>query len=232
MTQAAGTQAPASGAQGTPPAASAQGAKTVEELKTELQNKNAAITEARETARALKEELEILKAAGSGGRAPAAPAHAGNDPLAETAQRLSELWESDPRRAMQTELQMALRWYDQSNSQVDSQADEIAKKFADFNTYRSDVLRYLRTLPMENRNRPGVVEAAYFYVKGQKVDDLINLSKEQLIAKLRAGEKVQGLEGMVASGAPAPKANEPSADQIKAAGAMGMTIEEYMKNVR
>lgn len=203
----------------------------------ELRQKTAALAEEREKTRAMKEELETLRAAAAG-RGPAAPAAPGfpgapaPDPNAHLRQ-LDELWERDPRQAMQTELSMALRWYDQASVQLDIQADETAKKFADFNSYRTDVLRYIRTLPMESRNRQGVVEAAYYMVKGQKADDLVTLSKEELIAKIRAGEKVQGLEGAMPGGAPQKvQPGAPTADQMKAAQAMGMTIEEYMKHSR
>ena len=196
----------------------------------ELRQKTAALAEERDKTRQLKEELEILKGAVSN---PGFNNQAQHQPVDNGQRQLDELWESDPRRAMQTELQMALRWYDTTTTQVDSQADDVAKKYADFNTYRTDVNRYLRSLPLENRSKPGVIEAAYFYVKGQKADDLVNLSKEQLIQKIRMGEKVQGLEGTISGGRPVtPNPSAPTMDQANAASAMGMTIEEYMKHVR
>lgn len=202
----------------------------------ELQRKTAELGEAKSQMQALKEELEILKQAGVGGRQPApGQQYAPQAPQQDYAHRqLEALWESDPKRAMQTELQMALQWYDQSNAAVEIQADEVAKKHADFNKYRSEVNRYLRTIPIETRTKPGVVEAAYFYVRGQKVDDLVNLSREELIAKIRNGERVQGLEGAPAGAyQPTPTAEaKPTAEQINVAAAMNMPIEEYMKYVK
>lgn len=199
----------------------------------ELQRKTAELGETKSQMQALKEELEILKQAGVGRQA--GPQFAPQQPQQDYAHRqLEALWESDPKRAMQTELQMALQWYDQSNAAVETQADEVAKKHADFNKYRSEVNRYLRTIPIETRTKPGVVEAAYFYVRGQKVDDLVNLSREELIAKIRNGERVQGLEGAPAGAyQPTPTAEvKPTAEQMNVAAAMNMTVEDYMKHVK
>lgn len=201
----------------------------------ELQRKTAELGETKSQMQALKEELEILKQAGIGGRQSGPGQYAPQAVPQDHAHRqLEALWESDPKRAMQTELQMALQWYDQSNAAVEIQADEVAKKHADFNKYRSEVNRYLRTIPIETRTKPGVVEAAYFYVRGQKVDDLVNLSREELIAKIRNGERVQGLEGAPAGAyqpAPTPDA-KPTAEQINVAAAMNMSVEDYMKHVK
>lgn len=223
----------------TPPAGGGQpqgGQPTADQLAEEARQKAAALQEARDQNKALREELEVLKRMGHQPQAGQFSSQQQQvDPnVAANAQRLEQLWETDPRRAMQTELQMGLQWYDQVNAGVDTQADDVAKKYADFNNYRSEVNRYVRNLPFDARNRPGVVEAAYFYIKGQRADDLVNLSKEELIAKIKAGESVQGLDSYTSTPAtPAdPNANRPTQDQVQAANAMGIPVEEYMKFIK
>ena len=129
-------------------------------------------------------------------------------------------------------MNMALRWYDGTNAALDDQEEEVSSKHEDFNNYRGEVRKYLRTLKPQQRSAPGVVEMAYYLVKGQKADDLINMSKEQLIAKIRAGESVQGMPAGTPSVAiQEPSANKPTKLQMDAAAAMGMPVDEYMKHI-
>ncbi len=198
----------------------------------------AALHESREREKALKEEVDALKSSMSGtfqnqpttgwsAPPPVAP------PQNNVRAQMDELWETNPRVAMQTEINMALNWYDGVNTQLDVQEADFASKHPDFDKYRPDVRKYLRSLPMNQRNNPSVVQAAYYYVKGQNVDNLISLSKEDLIAKIRSGESVQGLEGTT-SAPPAPPTGtkQPTSDQVKVAQAMGMKIDDYMAQVR
>lgn len=208
---------------GTPAPASKEPEKTVP---------LAALHEEREKIRSLREEIESLKAVVH--NRPYTPEAAPQPSRTQlNQQQMDQMWESDPRRAMQAEIGMAINWFDQASAEVDNQADAVATKYTDFNTYRSDVMRHLRVLPLESRNRPGVVEAAYFYVKGQKADNLVNLSREELISRIRAGERVQGLDGAYTSSGPAPVVKgEPTQDQIRMAANMRIPIDEYMRNVR
>jgi len=228
-----GQNAPGSDKSGTqPPASGGDEQKTVP---------LAALHEEREKIKALRDELSALKnamATGSGDiyGQPPQPAYPPQQPqqqYGDIRQQMDELWETNPRAAMQTEINMALNWYDKVNTQLDIQEADFASKHQDFDKYRPEVRRYLRSLPMNQRNNPTIVQAAYFYVKGQKVDDLINLSKEELIAKIRSGETVQGLEGTT-SAPPAPPSGtkQPTPDQVKVAQAMGMKIDDYMAMVR
>jgi len=149
-----------------------------------------------------------------------------------TTQQLDEMWDQDPRTAFRQEMRMALNWYDQTNAALDTQEDDVATKHQDFNNYRGEVRKYLRTLQPHQRSAPGVVEMAYYLVKGQKADDLVSLSKEELISKIRAGEFVQGMpQGGVGSPQETPSDIKPTKEQYDAARAFGQPIEEYMKHV-
>lgn len=148
-------------------------------------------------------------------------------------QEIDRLWEEDPRRAMQAELSMAFNYYDQANASVENQEAQVEAKYKDFNSFRTEVKRYLRGVPIDSRTKPGVVEAAYFLVKGQKTDDLINLSKEEIIAKIKAGEFVQGITGTGGASIPSsPNLVRPTDEQARAADAMGMAVDEYMKWIK
>lgn len=248
-TKPAETQKPAaneeSGKPATPPAeggAPAQGTegKPVNEPQVDLR----ALHEAREQIKDLKIELDAMRATQS----MYSPAAMGNPygsydpttsamqpqapPQNNTATQLDELWRTDPRRAVQTELMMAMDWQDKVSTSIDNQLDELAREHPDAGQYRSDISRYIRTLPLNRRNVPGIAKTAYFYVKGQKVDDLINLSKEELIEKLRRGETVQGLTGSSSAPATPPAAAKPTQDQANAAAALGMSVEDYMANIK
>ena len=199
----------------------------------------AALHESREREKLLKEEVDSLKVSMGGydpyaqppGYGQPAPAPAAQ-PQSNVRQQMDELWETNPKQAMQTEINMALNWYDGVNAALDGQEADFAAKHTDFDKYRPEVRKYLRSLPLHQRQNPQIVQAAYFYVKGQKVDDLINLSKEDLIAKIRAGESVQGLNYTTSTPPAATGKKQPTSDQAKVADAMGMTIDEYMAQVR
>ncbi len=148
-------------------------------------------------------------------------------------QQLEELWETDPRRAMQTELMMGLNWLDSVNAALDTQEDEVQKKHPDFKDYRSQVRRYLRTLPTQERAKPGVVQLAYYVVRGQKADDLWKQREAELLEKVKKGESIQGLTTGITSTPTQPA--EPvklTDEQLRAATAMGISPEEYAKNIK
>ena len=152
-------------------------------------------------------------------------------PQQDMRKELDKLWEEDPRRAVQTEMLLAFQYYDRVNGDLDRGIEELSAKHPDFGNYRADVLRYTRSLPMEQRTSP-VMEAAYFFIKGQKANDLLEKERQNILARIQAGEQVQGLTpgtGTVLPPESKPKLTE---DQIKAAGAMGMSPEEYLKNMR
>ena len=146
-------------------------------------------------------------------------------------QALAEMWETDPRKGMQTEMNMMLNWYDEQNIALDDQMDEASNKFTDFATYRNDIRKYLRLVKPGQRNVPGVVETAYFLAKGQKADANVQTAQEAMAAKIRAGEAVQGITG-ASSGTQVVSPEQLTQQQANAAAAMGLTPEQYMAGVK
>ena len=227
---------PGAAAPVTPPA---QGVKPEDEQKTvPLQ----ALKEERDKRQALQSEVENLKVFTQQlqqhvQQAPQAPQQYGYQPQQYAAQPqpqnhpLDQLWESSPKRAVQAEIMAAMSWYDKVNAGVDQQENQTAQKFTDFSQYREPIRAYLRTIPMQQRTVPGVVEAAYYFVKGQNVDKLVQAGQADVLEKIRRGEAVQGFE----TGAPiTPQVpvNQPNEEQKRVASAMGLSVEDYMKNVR
>jgi hypothetical protein len=152
-------------------------------------------------------------------------------PIENNAQALQELWQNNPQKAVQTEIMMAINWFDRAGAQVDEQEASIAARYPDYNNFRTPIRNYLRTIPLQQRTQPGVVEAAYYFVKGQQVDNIIKSSNEELIRKMRAGEAIQGFDG-AGAGAPPAQDRALTDEQRRVAAAMGLTPEQYQKNMK
>jgi hypothetical protein len=154
-----------------------------------------------------------------------------HQPMNPAAQEMQRLWETDTQKAVQAEIMMAMSWFDGVNQAVDQQENFVAGKYADFGNYRDQVRTYLRTIPLNQRTQPGVVEAAYYFVKGQQVDNIIKSSQEEIIRKIRAGEAIQGFDAGAGT-PPPPQAKALSDEQKRVAAAMGLTPEQYQKNMK
>jgi hypothetical protein len=197
----------------------------------------AALHEERNRRQELQAEVELLKQiAGDNvlfdinGRpvaspqaAPQAPAQSPNQAAAE----LEKLWEDDPRKAVQVEIMAAAAYRDQQEANVDSQMAQAGGKYADFGTYDQTVRQYIRALPLEQRAKPGVVDLAYYVIKGQNTGNAVETAKAELLRKIQAGENVQGLPNGTRPAAPAPKGGEMTAEQLAVADQMGLTPEQY-----
>ena len=145
-------------------------------------------------------------------------------------QELDELWETDPRKAVQTEMMYGFKWYDGVNSALDSQRAGLRAKYPDFNQYETQAMNYVRTLPLNQRAMNGVVEAAYFLQKGQSSDSIYQSAMQEIIRKMQAGESIQGLpSGIPPVGGPVPGAKLTD-QELAVAAAMGISPEDYMKN--
>jgi hypothetical protein len=143
---------------------------------------------------------------------------------------LEKLWEEDPRKAVQMEILSAMSWRDQQDSAVDKQEMEAAKAHTDFNQYRDVIRQYVRALPLDQRSKQGVVELAYYVVKGQASDGIAERAQQELLKRIRAGENVQGLKPGTVSKAPSQKGPKVT-DEIRAvAEMMNMSVEDYLKN--
>lgn len=143
--------------------------------------------------------------------------------------QLDQLWQTDPRKAMQAELAMAINWYDRVNAEVDLQEADAESKFKDFGEYRKDIRNFIKTLPPEQRGTKGVVEMAYFMAKGRNADVITKSREEAILAKIRAGESVQGFTGSLSQN-PTPEDNTLTPQEVNAARAMGIKPEDYIKN--
>ena len=164
---------------------------------------------------------------------PAAPQQPQTPQPGMTAEAMDKLWDSDPRQAVNQTFMAGIDWYDRVNNSIGHQADQLATKHPDFNTHRSAAERYVRALPVAQRGAPGVLEAAYFIVRGQNVDYIIQNHEAELMRKYQAGE--------LATPPPAGAGQAPAApqggvmlteEQRTVAGAMGLTEEQYVANMK
>jgi hypothetical protein len=140
--------------------------------------------------------------------------------------QLDQLWENDPRKAVQSELAMAINWYDNVNNTVEEEMDKVAEKFKDFQGFRPQIRQYLRRLPLDQRGRPGIVEAAYFLQKGQNFDTALSTAQAQMAERIRAGESVQGI-GNGSAYTPQGEGRRWTMDEVKVAQMYNMTPEQY-----
>jgi len=151
------------------------------------------------------------------------------DPRAE----LDQIWDDDPRKAVQVEIMYAMDWRDRIDSNLEVQADQLARQYPDFNNYRSTALGQVRSMPLNQRGGNKVLETAYFYVRGQNADVMMKNQEAELLEKYRRGEiSAQGLATPPGSfSAPAPTGGiSATEEQMRVASAMGMSTEDYMNN--
>jgi len=152
-------------------------------------------------------------------------------PQVDPRQELEQVWEEDPKKAVRMEIMYAMDWRDRIDSSLEVQADQLARKYPDFNNYRSTALGQVRALPLNQRGGQGILEAAYFMVRGQNADQLIQQREADLLEKYRRGEiSAQGLANPSGtfSAPPAPESQPMTDEQARVAAAMGLTPEQYM----
>ena len=150
-------------------------------------------------------------------------------------EELNKLWETDPRKAVQVEIMYAMDWRDRIDASLEVQADQLSRKYSDFNNYRSTTLGYIRNLPLNQRGQQGILEAAYYMVRGQNVDQLVQQREAELLDKYRRGEiSAAQLSSPPGSfSAPAPTGGiSLTAEQLAVADAMGLTPEGYASQIR
>ena len=169
---------------------------------------------------------------------PVVPQAQQHQPTADTnvtafQQELEKAWDEDPRKGVQMEINAAITWYDGVSAAVDEQMEDARGKHADFNTYSRDVARYVRQLPPAQRGNSGIVEMAYWLVKGQQVDKVTAANQAQ--AQLR----VQNAGAATPMGAGTSSVATTPADQVQltdeqraAADAMGLSPEDYAAGIK
>jgi hypothetical protein len=219
----------------TPPPAGVKPGVSSPDVKVEVKSDSqtvplAALQEEREKRQQLQVELEKLRTP-----QPQQQQYQQQQPVGDIRQEVDKLWESDPKRAVQTEIMLGLTWLDNVNSSIEEQLDSIAIKDPTFQTYRPQVRAYLKSLPLEQRGRPGVAELALAVSKGQNVDAIIQQTKDELYRKFQAGE-LAGMINPPAAGTftqqPASQGTQLTPEQIAVARAMGMSEQEYAKNIK
>lgn len=226
----AASPAPASPVQPTPVAAPKTGEPS-KDVKQESLVPLPALQEERSKRQALEAEVAELKRMVSQPNVqPMAPQQQ-FDPRAE----LEKLWENDPKKAVQVEIMYAMDWRDRVDASLEIQADQMSRKYPDFNSYRSTALGQVRSLPLNQRGAPGILEAAYFMVRGQNADTLIQQRENELLEKYRRGEiTAAGLATPPGSfSSPTPvQGVQLSEEQRRVAEAMGMTPEGYASQIK
>jgi len=146
---------------------------------------------------------------------------------------IEQLWDTDPRKAVQAEIMVAMNWRDSVEANLSSQASELSGKYTDFNTYRNQAETYVRSLPLDQRSDPRVMEVAYLVVRGQNVDSIMEKQKNDLYQQFQKGEFVGTTPAPGTFTAPAATGAIPlTQDQINAATAMGMTPEDYAGQIQ
>jgi len=148
-------------------------------------------------------------------------------------QELERLWESDPRKAVQGEILLAMDWYDRINAGLDSQADQLSQKHPDFNNYRSQAYQYMRSLPLTQRSNPGALELAYFVVRGRNTDSIVKSREQELYQQFQQNPaQFQTPPGM-SSQPQVPQGGVQLTDEQRAVAAvMGMSEDEYARNIQ
>ena len=194
----------------------------------------AALQEERERRQSLQADLEALKARVNTMQAPQQQyQQQPQQPQFDQRVELNRLWETDPRRAVQTEIMLAAQWQDGINAQVDGESEALAAKYKDFNNFRGEAMRYVRSLPLEQRARPGIVEMAYMLARGQGVDQLIEQQRQQLQQQFQQNPAMfQMPAGSGATPPPSLQAGGLTEEQLGVAAKMRLTPEQYSAGLR
>lgn len=193
-----------------------------------------ALQEERGKRQALEAEMDQLRRQVSAPQAPmqVQPTVSPVDPKVE----LEKLWDNDPRKAVQVEIMYAMDWRDRVDAGLDLAADQLSAKYPDFVNYRTAAMGYVRSLPAHQRVTPGILEGAYYMVRGRNVDQLIQQRENELLEKYRRGEitaqQLQTPPGGFSAPAPIPGTVQLSADQLKAAEMMGLTPDMYASQIK
>jgi len=151
-------------------------------------------------------------------------------PQVDPQKEIEELWDEDPKKAVRMEIMYAMDWRDRIDSGLEVQADTLSKKYPDFNNYRSVALGQVRNLPLNQRSGQGILEAAYFMVRGQNADTMIQQREAEWLEKYRRGEmSAQGLSTPPGSFSSPAVDRETSLtdEELRVASAMGLTAEGY-----
>jgi len=159
------------------------------------------------------------------------PAQSFQQPQQNLMQQAAQLWEQDPMQATAWMIENGIQHYDGMQRAVDGQKAQAMGKYKDYPTYATEIDNYVRALPPAQRTQPGIVDMAYYLVKGQKVEALTQQAQQEVLSKIQKGEQVQGLQGTYTPSAQATSDDEPLSQQEQAAAmVMGVKPEDYKKH--
>jgi hypothetical protein len=191
------------------------------------------LQEERERRQSLQAEIEQLKARVNTMQVPQQQYQQQQQAPVDHQAELNRLWETDPRRAVQVEIMMAAQWQDNINAQVDGESEALAQKYQDFNNFRGEAMRYVRSLPLEQRARPGIVEMAYMLARGQGVDRIIEQQRQQLQQQFQQNPAMfQMPVGAGSNPPPTQQSGSLTDEQVRVAEAMGLSPEAYAAGIR
>ena len=146
-------------------------------------------------------------------------------------EQIDALWQEDVRKGMQAEMMAMMQYRDYVDTKIDNEFDASRGRHAnDFSNYEQKVRSYIRSLPIDARGQPNIVEAAYLMVKGQDTDNIIKARDAEMAKKYQSQFGVQGMGGG-AFGAPQQPSGNPTLtnEERIAANALGMTDADYLK---
>jgi uridylate kinase len=193
-----------------------------------------ALHEERDKRQLAQQELEGLRARMAANVQPTPPPQ--QQQISDVAKELDRLWETEPRKAVQAEIYTAMTWRDNLDTIVDLQVSDLSAKYPEASAYTNEVRQYIRSLPLNQRGNPGVAEFAYYVVRGQKVDSIINKTREtteqELMRRMQEGTLASSgsLPGTVSGGGSTPGAVTITDEERRVADAMGMTEADYVKH--
>ena len=212
----------------------------------------AALKEERSKRQALQAEVEQLKAmfyqqtAGVQGGDPYGTVNAYTPPQQSAAfyqqqfqqqaqpqqvNPIEQLWETNPVQAVQAQISQAFQTYDRINTFVEQQITMANTKYQDFDQYREQVRNYINTIPVSERAKPGIIDAAYFIVKGQNADKIAEQARLNALNNASNALSAQGVGSSMPVGQNSSQtALTPQEQEV--ARIMGLTDEEYLANKR
>lgn len=157
---------------------------------------------------------------------PFTPYQVAPQPIKE---QIDALWQEDIRKGFQAEMGAMMQYRDWVESKVDQEFEASRSRHKeDFNTYESKVRGYVRSLPVDAKAQPNIVEAAYLMVKGQDADNIVKAREAALMQKYQGGQAAAMIPGTFSQPG---QASGPTltAEELATAQAMRMSPEEYLK---
>ena len=144
-------------------------------------------------------------------------------------EQIDALYNEDIRKGFQAEMMAMMQYRDWVDTKVDSELEQLRGKASDFGQYESKVRSYVRSLPMDAKAQPNIVQAAYLMVRGQDADNLVKAKEAELMRRYQGAAGATGLTGTFGTPSPASDGTTLSNDEMLAAQALGMKPEDYLK---